>query len=96
MSETRDIATFRAVVEGRVQGVGFRYFVQQKAQKLSLQGQVCNLPDGSVEVQARGERANLEALAAVLKRGPVLSRVKSVKMDWDIALEPTDGFKISR
>lgn len=95
MSDSSE-TTFRAVVLGRVQGVGFRYFVLREAERLALAGEVRNLQDGSVEVKARGPRAKLEALAEILKKGPALSRVKDVKMDWGLSLEPFEGFSIMR
>ncbi|TMD54260.1 MAG: acylphosphatase, partial [Chloroflexi bacterium] len=59
-----------AYVHGRVQGVGFRYFVAQKAQSLGLRGYVRNEYDGSVEVLAQGPRPALEHLLTYLRRGP--------------------------
>ena len=57
-------------VSGLVQGVGFRWFVREKARRLGLSGWVRNLPDGSVEVIAAGEGAQLELLKEELRRGP--------------------------
>src|SRR2546421_8024107 len=59
-----------AVVRGDVQGVGFRYFVQRKADQLGVRGWVRNNDDGTVEVVAEGERAALEQLASALEGGP--------------------------
>jgi acylphosphatase len=70
--------TVRFLVTGRVQGVGFRWFVVKEARALDLAGYVRNLADGSVEVIASGEGAALERLAAALARGPVAARVASV------------------
>lgn len=60
----------RWVVEGRVQGVGFRWYVLRVAQGLGVGGWTRNLPDGSVEVVARGEEAALDRLEQALRRGP--------------------------
>ena len=68
----------RFLVRGRVQGVGFRYFVVGEAQRLGLGGFTRNLPDGTVEVQAAGAAAALEDLARALERGPALSRVDGI------------------
>ena len=68
----------RFTVAGRVQGVGFRYFVQQQAQALGLAGWVRNLPDGCVEAFVEGSPAELEQIEARLRKGPLLSRVESV------------------
>ena len=59
-----------AVVTGRVQGVGFRYFVLRTARSLGLAGTVRNAPDGSVRVAAEGPPAALEALVDRLRVGP--------------------------
>jgi acylphosphatase len=55
---------------GVVQGVGFRWFVRERARRLGLAGWVRNLPDGSVEVAAQGEGGQLDLLRAELLRGP--------------------------
>jgi acylphosphatase len=57
-------------VEGRVQGVGFRWFVREAARRLDLAGWVTNRPDGSVEVAAYGTPEGLQRLQAALRRGP--------------------------
>lgn len=75
-------ARLHALVEGRVQGVGFRAFVVQKAQELRLKGWARNRWDGSVEVLAEGERKALERLLAALQEGPRLSHVTRVQVEW--------------
>ena len=69
----------RWFVTGRVQGVGFRYFVQAKATALGLAGWARNLDDGRVEVYAVGSRQRLDDLAAALHQGPRLAEVRSVE-----------------
>ena len=66
------------LIQGRVQGVGFRWFVQREAGELDLRGWVRNTEDGDVEVVAAGEPADLDDLRASLKRGPRGSRVDRV------------------
>ena len=66
----------RLRVEGRVQGVGFRWFVRETAVGLGLGGWVRNLPDGSVEVSAVGDAAALERLRERLLAGPRHARVE--------------------
>lgn len=66
------------VVNGRVQGVGFRYFVVREARALGLSGWVRNLPDGGVEVLASGEPDVVSALEGRLWEGPPHSKVSSV------------------
>lgn len=68
-----------ATVTGRVQGVGFRYFVQKAANELGLTGWTRNLPDGSVEVEAEGTAEALESFRQKLWAGPALSRVDDVR-----------------
>ncbi|MGA7339344.1 MAG: acylphosphatase [Terracidiphilus sp.] len=63
------------LIQGRVQGVGFRWFVQREAGELELRGWVRNTEDGDVEVVAAGEAADLDELRASLRRGPRGSRV---------------------
>jgi acylphosphatase len=65
-------------VTGVVQGVGFRWFVRERARRLGLSGWVRNLPDGSVEVLADGEQGQLDLLMGELRRGPDGARVSGV------------------
>ena len=69
----------RLVVRGRVQGVGFRWFVEREAHILGIAGWVRNNPDGSVEVLAQGTRDQLSGLHARLRQGPRAARVDSVE-----------------
>jgi len=78
-----------AVVRGRVQGVGFRYFVIQKALGLGLRGYARNADDGSVEVLAQGPRPALENLLALLRRGPSAADVREIEVNWG---EPSSHF----
>lgn len=68
----------RFLVSGRVQGVSFRAFTQQRAQALGLHGHAHNLPDGRVEVVAEGEAAAVDALGEWLWQGSPASRVAGV------------------
>jgi acylphosphatase len=86
-----------AEVRGRVQGVGFRFFVQDEARHLGLGGYVRNLPDGRrVEVVAEGPRGSLEVLLAELRRGPPGAYVERVNADWRLATGEFAGFGIRR
>ncbi len=67
------------VVEGRVQAVGFRMFVERAGLELGLSGYVCNRREGSVEVYATGEKEVLEQLRAELEKGPGAARVVRVE-----------------
>lgn len=77
-----ELARLEARVKGRVQGVGFRYFVLSEATRLGLTGWVSNEQDGSVQCVAEGPRADLEALLEILKEGPALAIVEYVAEDW--------------
>ncbi len=67
-----------AIVQGRVQGVGYRYWLREQAVQMGLTGWVRNLPDGTVEVEAEGTDDELFEFEQVLWRGPALSRVDNV------------------
>ncbi len=66
------------LIQGRVQGVGFRWFVHREASELDLRGWVRNTEDGDVEVVAAGEAEDLADLRASLRRGPRGSRVDRI------------------
>jgi len=66
------------LVEGFVQGVGFRWFVRATAEHLGLRGYVKNLRDGNVEVYAAGSQKKLEELRSKLEKGPLGARVTAV------------------
>ncbi|MCX7765713.1 MAG: acylphosphatase [Candidatus Sumerlaeia bacterium] len=68
-----------AIVKGRVQGVGYRYFVYDIAQQLGLKGFVRNLRSGDVEVQAEGTEEALQKLIKALWRGPAFAQVIDVQ-----------------
>lgn len=81
------------VVRGRVQGVYFRATTQSTAQALGLFGWVRNLSDGSVELHAEGERANLDRLIAWCHEGPPAASVTSVEVE-PATPEGTDRFSV--
>ena len=80
-------------VRGRVQGVGFRYFVEHAAQELGLDGYVKNRADGSVEVCARGSVEQLAELRQRLWAGPGLSRVEEVE-EHESEVDLRQGFRV--
>jgi acylphosphatase len=84
-----------ATVTGRVQAVGFRVFVANRASALGLTGWVRNGSDGSVECVAEGRRADLETLLAALEVGPSGARVESVSRAWSAATGSFDRFAIA-
>jgi acylphosphatase len=68
------------IVEGRIQGVGYRYFTQRKAEALGLLGYVMNLRDGRVRVRVEGSQETIDELIRDLERGPPLARVEKVRV----------------
>jgi acylphosphatase len=81
----------RFLVEGRVQGVGFRAAACRRARELGLGGYARNLPDGRVEVLAQGEDARVETFSEWLRHGPPLARVDRVQREAVVVGEST-GF----
>ncbi|RME88544.1 MAG: acylphosphatase [Anaerolineae bacterium] len=84
-----DLARIHIWVTGRVQGVGFRAFVQQNAYALGLSGWVRNVGYNQVEIVAEGERHLLERLLEAVRRGPRASRVDETRLEWE---QPTGEF----
>jgi acylphosphatase len=72
------VSTFHVRITGRVQGVGFRWFVREEARRLGLSGWVTNLPGGEVEVRAGGEGSSLDRLRRALEVGPTGAEVYKV------------------
>ena len=69
----------RVEVVGRVQGVGFRWFVREEARRHALAGWVRNLPSGGVEIAAEGPQDALDRLMDAVRRGPSGARVETVR-----------------
>lgn len=82
------------VIQGRVQGVGFRYFVLRAAQSLGLTGWVRNRPDGAVEVEAEGDRVPLDRLLERLREGPAAAEVTGIDVAWSEAAPEHSRFLI--
>jgi acylphosphatase len=93
-SDQQPIQELHAVVTGYVQGVGFRYFVVEQAQRLGLQGYVRNQTNGDVEVVAQGTRSILENLLAQLRQGPMAAQVDEVQTTWRQPTIHTSNFHI--
>ena len=83
------IRRVQAIVSGRVQGVGYRYFAAHAAHRLGVKGTVRNLPDGEVEAIAEGEEALLQEFLDELRRGPSAASVDDLQEAWG---EPTHRF----
>ena len=89
-----DLLARRYFVRGRVQGVGFRWFVQKNAAELRISGYARNLDDGRVEVYAIGTPEQLNELNGMLWRGPRMSDVRSVE-EQEAAMESVSGFTVN-
>ena len=82
------------IVNGLVQGVGFRYFVYREATGLGLKGFVNNLYTGEVLTVAEGEKALLDELINKLKIGPMHAAVKNCAIEWKETTDEFDTFEI--
>lgn len=92
----QEMLRLHADVEGRVQGVGFRYFVMQSAMDLKLTGWVRNRWNGQVEVVAEGGRESLENLLGDLRRGPRANTSEQVQTNWETGTGEFKRFRIRR
>jgi acylphosphatase len=88
-----DLASYRYVVRGRVQGVGYRYYVLREAGALGVNGFARNLPDGTVEVVAEADDDVLELFEDRLRQGPSFASVKTLDRTA-IAPRADQGFHI--
>lgn len=81
-------------VFGFVQGVGFRHFVRSKANELSLNGWVRNLPDRGVEAIFQGSKSSIEEMIKLCKKGPFLSEVEDIQVKWESVVDKFEDFMI--
>jgi len=89
-----DLASVEVIVYGYVQGVFFRAFVSRRASELGLSGYVRNVAGGGVEVNAEGERKQLEKLIGYLRLGPPAARVERVVTKWSEHTGRYSGFSV--
>jgi acylphosphatase len=82
------------LVSGLVQGVGFRYFVFNRAIRLGLVGYVQNIFSGEVEIEIEGDRSRVEEFIQEVKIGPRVAHVKNVKLEWLKCTNSFNNFKI--
>jgi len=94
--EREDQARVHLTIEGRVQGVFFRYSTVEEAVGLRLKGKVRNCPDGSVEVVAEGPRQNIEDLIHWCRHGPPGAHVHNVRIQWEDYKGEFETFRITR
>ncbi len=85
---------FEIKVTGRVQGVGYRYFVQKKAAGLNIRGWVKNMSDGSVMVMAQGDETDVDTFIDYLRTGPSMARVERITKNRMPELERFDSFRV--
>ncbi len=87
-------ATRRVRIRGRVQGVGFRFWVVDEAERLGLHGWVRNRRDGSVEALFHGPADAVEEMVARCRLGPPAARVTAVETEEEVREIPGGGFRI--
>jgi len=73
------LAAYRYLVQGRVQGVGYRYFALREAEALGVSGFARNLPDGTVEVVGEGQEEAMARFEEKLRAGPAFSQVEGIE-----------------
>lgn len=93
-AEREERARIEVTVRGVVQGVGFRYFVLRRANRLGLDGWVANESDGSVRCVAEGDPTDLGELLELIRRGPPGSRVDDVEVRHTAATRGESGFRV--
>ncbi len=86
----------RVVIDGRVQGVAYRFETQYAAERIGVNGWVRNRPDGTVQALFEGERARVEEMIAWCRRGPALARVTAVDVSWEDYCGDLSDFRILR
>ena len=84
------------VITGRVQGVGFRWYLHREATALGLDGEVRNRADEAVVVEAEGDRERLERLVEAAREGPAAAIVTRVEVRWSEGPARYRGFHIGR
>ena len=82
------------IVQGLVQGVGYRFFTVEMAKQYNIKGYARNLPDGNVEVVAEGDEGMINDFIKRLKVGPASARVTGVDIKWDEADFGFENFDI--
>ncbi|MED1067937.1 acylphosphatase [Bacillus paralicheniformis] len=86
---------YRIIVDGRVQGVGFRYFVQMEADKHKLTGWVRNRDNGTVEIRAEGPEESLKPFLKAVQKGSPFSKVTDVNVEETKEIDGFHKFNIS-
>ena len=89
-------ARARIVVEGEVQGIGYRNFVRTRATMQGITGWVMNLDDGRVEAVLEGEKEVIERVIEICRKGPLFARVSNIYVKWEDKLDGYSSFTIKR
>lgn len=84
----------KIIISGTVQGIFFRNFTRENANKLDLKGYIRNLEDGNIEIFVEGEKDNINSLIDLLKKGPPYSQIRDVKVETRIWSGDFKEFKI--
>jgi acylphosphatase len=85
----------KIIVEGRVQGVGFRWFAKETAKRYELTGSVKNKMDGTVEIHAQGEEKSLENFKKKIEQGPnTFAKVENVRLAEEPLQEEETDFEV--
>ncbi len=82
-----NLFSLHSIITGRVQGVGFRYFTDEKARFFGITGYVKNLSNGDVEVYAEGEQQDVAEFFTQVKKGPALGRIIDAGAEWNKIVE---------
>jgi acylphosphatase len=82
------------VIQGLVQGVGFRYFACERANELGLHGFVCNMPTGDVEIEVVGLKSLINEFVAAIKIGPRSARIRDFQIQWKSVVPHYERFGI--
>ncbi len=85
----------RAVAHGKVQGVGFRFFVRENASRFGLNGWVKNRADGTVELYVEGDDANVREFLKKVEKGPTFGHVSDLEVEWTESQNEYTGFDIT-
>ena len=94
MTEQDESVRAHVWVEGRVQGVGFRAFVQQNARQIGVTGWVRNVGYNTVEAVAEGSKGQIEEFLQMVKRGPLGSRVDESREEWERVTGEFEAFRV--
>ena len=94
MAEQPEILRVHVWVQGRVQAVGFRAFVQQNALQIGVNGWVRNVGYDTVEAVAEGTKEQIEGFLQMVKRGPLGSRVDESREVWEQVMGEFEAFRV--